>query len=97
MKPATIRGDPKSEVSMNAKTILILIAACGIFCVFAWGMFATRRSLLLAGIAFVVALFAGAGGWHAWAETHSVLWTTIYAVVALIAIAAVFRHSLSRG
>ena len=82
---------------MNAQTILVLVVASAIFGLFAWGMFVTRKSLLLAGIAAIVAVFAAASGWYAWAETHSIPWTIAYGVVTVLGIASAIRHLIGRA
>lgn len=56
------------------------------------GLFNRGRSVACAVAGGLVALGAGLGVWHAWAEAGSPAWTTGYLVLALVGLVAVFRQ-----
>lgn len=70
--------------------VLLALAVVG------YGLFASRRSTIIALVALAVAVLAAGGAWYAWAESRDLPWTIGYGVVVVVSIASAARQFVGR-
>ena len=70
--------------------VLLALAVVG------YGLFASRKSMVIALVALVVAFLAAGGAWYAWAESRDMAWTIGYAVVVVVSISSARRQFVGR-
>ena len=77
---------------MNLTSAIVLLLFLLVIALGIYGIFRSRRSILIGLSSLVLATLAGLGSWYSFAESHSLPWTIGYAILALVGTVSAFRN-----